>query len=286
MNQDKMHSSRDTGKNVWESFEAQMAEGNGFLGAMFRSFKLFVRRHIWTFLIFGILGALIAGGFSYMKPKNYEAEMTVSYVHYEKKIYADMLLKLNKLLESGNYATLAEVLDMTEDQVVGIISIGSLNLKREALVDDLSTEKLPFYILVSVNDPEILPALESGLVNYLDNTDFIQDRLEYMRKKATEELVFLERRLAVADSLSKMYIIRKEGINDEKAITRMELLEESRVIYARMQEVQGLLTFNLNIEVLDGFVVANKTSGKGLMHCLLFGFLIGLGVRLVFLVFK
>jgi hypothetical protein len=237
-------------------------------------------------MIFALLGALIGGGIWYVKPSHYEAEMTVSYVHYEKKIYADMLQKLNNLLASGNYSVLAEVLEMPEEQVKEILSVGSLNIKREPLIDDLSTEKLPFYIVVQVMDPAILPDLEMGLVKYLDHTDYIQERLNFMRQKATDELVFLKRRLAIADSLSKMYILRNEGIKDDKVTTRMELLEESRAIYSRMQEVQGLLTFNVNVEVLDGFVVANKTSGKGLMHFLLFGLFLGLGIRLVLLVFK
>lgn len=288
MENEHLKQSRETGKNVWESFQGQMAEGNGFLGAMFLSFKLFVRRHFWSFLIFGIIASLIGGGIWYLKPKHFQSEMTVSYVHYEKKIYADMLQKLNNLVQLGNYDVLSDVLGMPEDDISKVLSIRSLNIKREPLLEDLSVEKLPFYIIVSVSNPDILPVLETGIVNYLDNTDFIQDRLDYMRTKAIEELVFLERRLAIADSLSKMYIIREDGIgmNDEKAITRMELLDETMQIYRRIQEVRGLLTFNLNIEVLDGFVVANKTASKSLIHFLMMGFFIGLGVRLVLLVFK
>ena len=44
MNPDQLNGSRETGKKVWESLQAQMAEGSGFLSAMFRSFRLFVQK--------------------------------------------------------------------------------------------------------------------------------------------------------------------------------------------------------------------------------------------------
>jgi hypothetical protein len=107
-----------------------------------------------------------------------------------------------------------------------------------------------------------------------------------MYKKSEEELYFLQRRLAVVDSLSRMNIIRNADASDENSITRMELLEESLAIYARIQEVRGMQAFNLNIEVLDGFVAIENKTGMGLMSFFLYGFLIGIGLRLVFLVFR
>ena len=128
--------------------------------------------------------------------------------------------------------------------------------------------------------------LQDALIGYLNNTEFIQSRLNFMYEKSVEELAFLGRKLAVADSLSKLYIIRDEGMNDEKTITRMELLEESLAIYARMQEVKGLQTFNRNIEVLDGFVALQSKGGMSLIAYLLYGFLLGIALRLLFLLFS
>ena len=103
--------SRETGIGVWESLASQMAEAGGFFGGMFRSFKTFVNKYFWSLLILGLIGALIAGGSWWMKPRYFQAEMTVSYVHYEKKIYADMLEKLNMLIQAGDVEALSELLD-------------------------------------------------------------------------------------------------------------------------------------------------------------------------------
>lgn len=281
MDPDQLNDSRETGKKVWESLMLQMAEGSGFLSAMFKSFRLFIRKNILSFLIFGLVTAAIAAGIWLLRPKVYEAEMTVSYVHYEKKIYADMLRKLDLLVKSGDKSALAELLKLPKETVRKIRSVEGLNIRNEDLTADLSTEKIPFYIKVRVTDLQVLKPLQPALVNYLNNTSFIQDRLNYMLKKSQQDLVFLERRLAVVDSLSNQLIIRKEGINDEKTITRMEMLQEALALHDRIQQVKGSMEFNLNIEVLDGFIPSKNPAGIELKNYILYGFLAGLGVRLL-----
>jgi hypothetical protein len=285
MNPEQLDKSRESGKKVWEAILLQAAEGSGFLAAMIRSLRLYIRKNLIWYLIFGIIGAAIAAGYWLLQPKIYEADMTVSYVHYEKKIYADMLHKLNLLVQAGDEKALSDLLGMPEQQAGKIHSISALNIRNEDLQTDLSTEKIPFYIRAEVSDPGIFEALQPALVEYLNNTSFIQDRLNYMLEKSKKDLVFLEKRLKVVDSLSSLVIIRKEGINDEKAITRMELLQEALALHDRIQQVRGSMEFNLNIEVLDGFVPTETPGGKSLTHYILYGFLAGLVLRLLWMIF-
>jgi hypothetical protein len=286
MEQDNTKHSRETGAQVWESLSHQMAEAGGFFGSMFGSFRSFVKKYFWSLLILAVIGAVAGGSVWWFKPTYFKADMTVSYVHYEKKIYADMLAKLNSLLQQGELDELSGILAIEKEDLANLLYINSFNIRKEPLAEDLSTEKIPFYIEVGVKEPGMLPRLQQALVEYLDHSEFIQSRLDFMKEKTNEELKFLERRLAVSDSLSRMNIIRNERMNDEKTITRMELLEESLAIYARMQEVRGLQAFNLNIEVLDGFIAIENKAGKGLLAYLLYGFLIGIGFRLLILLFR
>lgn len=281
MNPDQLNGSREAGRKVWESLQAQMAEGNGFLTAMFRSFRQFVRRNILSFVLYGIIAAALSAGYWFLKPRMYEAEMTVSYVHYEKKIYADMLRKLDLLVKSGDYASLGKLLDLPEAAVRKLRSIAGYNIRNEDLTADLSTEKIPFYIKVEVTDLDVLEPLQPALVSYLNDTPFIQDRLNYMLEKSRQDLIFLERRLSIVDSLSSMLIIRQDGINDEKAITRMELLQEALTLHDRIQQVKGSMEFNLNIEVLDRFIPSDNPAGNNLKYFIVYGFLAGIGLRLL-----
>ncbi len=286
MESDQNLKSRETGIDVWKTFESQLAEGEGFLSAMFGAFRNFWKKHLLYVLVFGMVASALSAGYFFLKKPTYEAEMTVSYVHYEKKIYADMLVKLNLLISTNNYEELSKQLHLPEEEVMSIKAIQSFNIRREVLTEDISTEKIPFYIVVQLSNLDNLDTLEAALVDYLNGTEFVQDRLAFMEQKCVKELAFLEQRLAVADSLSRMMIVESDNSNDKKTITRMELLEETMAIYSRIQAVEGLLNFNVNIEVLDGFVATQKPIGNGLQIFLLYGFLAGVALRLLVLLFK
>ena len=282
----ELKDNRAAGKEVWNALLAQMAEGSGFLSAMFTSFRIFLKRQLLYLLLFGILGAVAASAFWYFKPRIYQAEMTVSYVHYEKKIYADMLEKLDLLIDSKSYASLEKILSLPAETVRSLHEIKGFNIRKEELGEDLSTQKVPFYIRVRVTDVSILPQLDPALVNYLDNTEFIQTRLEYMRQKSEDELVFLENRLTVIDSLSRQLVMQNSKLENEKTVTRMDLLEETLAVYAKIQEVRGSLVFNQNIEVLDGFIANERPVGKNAFYWMVYGFLAGILFWLVVLLLR
>ena len=111
--------SYETGSKVWEALASQFEEGRGFLGGALNSLRRYVRKHFLSYLLFGIVCGAIAAGAWFLKPQLSEASMTVSYVHYEKKIYADMLEKLNQLIRSGDYPLLSEYLDIPVESVKG-----------------------------------------------------------------------------------------------------------------------------------------------------------------------
>jgi hypothetical protein len=276
----------ETGRKVWLSLLEQMAESNGFFSAMFQSFKKFIKKYFVSFVITGFATAAIAAAVWAFLPKVYTAVMTVSYVHYEKKIYADMLEKLDQLVETRSYTSLSGELGLSENQLGQIKSIEGFNIRREPLVGDLSTEKIPFYIEVKVTNVSVLPDLEVALVQYLNGTEFIQERLKYMQKKNEEELVFLQKKLGSVDSLSKIMTITNAEVSDKDATKRIELLQETLSIYDRMQNVKGALAFNKNIEVLDGFIANEKPTGKSIIYWLIYGFLAGIALRFMVLIFK
>lgn len=253
---------------------------------MFSTFKQYIIKHFVSFLVYIIIACVIGAGIWYLQPEIYVAEMTVSYTHYEKKIYADMLVKLNDLIKTNNYSQLSDLLMMTEEEVKELVSINSLNIRSEPLVDDLSTEKIPFYVIAEVRNNDILGSLQIALVNYMDRTDYIQKRIAYMNKENEAELEFLENRLASVDSLSNLLLINDRELKQEEAVKRAELLDEALKIYQRIRTVRGALVFNYNIEVLDGFVANDHPVSRSLTKYLFYAVLAGIGLRVIVLLFR
>jgi len=275
----------ETGLQVWKSLVSQFEEGRGFFYGLILSIRTFLKKYLLSFLIFAIIGGAVAFGIKWVLPDTYKASMTVSYTHYEKKIYADMLAKLNELVKEDEYENLGKLLKLDTKKASQIKAINSSNIKREPLVDDLSTEKIPFYVEVEVKDQSILPELQVALLNYLNGTEFIEERRKFTLEKAKEELAFYQNRLHIIDSLSRSFNTKLELDEEKSQVTRMDLLEETQAVYSKIQEVKGTIAFNENIEVLDGFIPSGRPAGKPLSIWLMYGMLGGIGLRLFAIVF-
>ena len=127
MDNNSFQESKREGKKTWLALESQWAEAVGFFGAMLNSFIRVLRNQFFGFLLFAIVFGLLGGVYGWIKKDVYHSQMTVSYAQLEKKIYGDMLFKLDQLIKSKQYNSLAFLLGMSEKQVTEIKKIDGLN---------------------------------------------------------------------------------------------------------------------------------------------------------------
>lgn len=268
----------DEGKEAWNSLSAQLFELKGFMRSMLRSFLRFVKRNIVLLIGMPILffGATF-GWYSFQVP-TFEASMTVSYVHLEKKIYADMIVKLNQSIQSDMIEKMPGFSNLSNEANRSIENVKAINLKGETLTSDLSVDRVPFDLLVEVNNLEYLSSIEQALVEYLDSPVFVQERLAFNTANAKKQARYYTEQIS---SLQK----RLDDIDTSSDSDEFELLMD-RIVDAniKLAEADGQLQFNSNIEVLHGFQAgsAKKTDqGKdrakmaavaGLLFALMIGF--------------
>jgi hypothetical protein len=277
---------KQEGKKVWAALHSQMGEGAGFFSAMFASFRQFMRRQAAGLLFFGIVFATLGGLYAFLQKRTIRAEMTVSYAQLEKKIYADMLVKLDQLRGSGQYQALASVLGLKEEQVRQIHSIDSRNIHYEPLVKDVSTTKVPFYIVVEVYDAAVLPDLQQALVKYINEPPFVKARLKLTEQNYLDEIALVRQQLNYMDSL-KSYLLANLRNSDAGAVANLNNLNKSQNdLFTRIRDLRGALQFNQNIEVMDGFVGHEVPWTKRYFPLLLIGFALGVGLRLVWIAFR
>lgn len=270
----------ESGSKVWYSISDQAFELVGFIQSATAALLRFIGSHFLSLVLAMVLGAALAFAWWYTVPKVFYSEMTVSYQHYEKKIYADMLDKLDQLIQSDDIAALATQLNLPEEIIEKLVSIKSFNIRKEPLLQDLSTERIPFYIQVGTNDPTIFQQLQPAIVHYLDDTEFIRQRIEFMKMQNLEKLQFYENRIGFMDSVSSLMIAHSQLNQKEDPEVIMNLHTESVKLFERINELKGALQFNVNIEVLDGFVPGSRPDMPSLFVFLFYGIFFGLAGRL------
>ncbi len=278
--------SKEEGKKVWAALTSQAGEGAGFFGAMFGSLVRFLKQHLLSLVVFALVFGAIGGMAAFLQKRSVQAEMTVSYSLLEKKIYADMLYKIDLLRSNGEYSSIASLLGITESQARKIDRIDSRNINYEPLIKDVSTQKVPFYIIVEVEDATMLPDLQNALVRYISEPPFVKSRLKLNEQNYLTELDLIRKQMAYMDSL-KVYLLKNAKIQETGAVASLNNLNKSQNdLYARIRDLQGALKFNQNIEVMDGFVGHQSPVKQKFISFILAGMAAGICLRLLWLALR
>lgn len=278
--------SKEEGRRTWNALENQCAETVGFFGAMFQSLIKGLKKQFLGFLIFAVIFGIGGGLYAWQKKDIYHSQMTVSYAQLEKKIYGDMLFKLDQLFQNKQYIELSGLLHMPEKQMEEIKSVRGLNIHTQDLTTDLSVEKVPFYIVVDVYNPEILKDLEEAIVNYISQSAFVEERLKLNERNYKKEIAHLKNQLAYMDSLKVMLMSNCADLDGDVVENLNKLNESQNVIFGKIRDYESALQFNKNIEVMDGFIAQHPSKSKQLIFYILMGMAIGATFRVLYLTFR
>lgn len=286
MDNKSIQNSKEEGRKTWRALEHQWAEATGFFSEMFKSFVSAVKKQFWGFFAFALVFAILGGAYGWMKKEVYQSQMTVSYAQLEKKIYGDMLFKLNQLLESEQYEEIAGLLNLELEEVETIKNIRGINIHNQPLTEDLSVEKVPFYIEVEVLDPTVLPGLEEALVQYISQSEYVNERLKLNENNYKKEIDHLKNQLAYMDSLKVILMSDCADLEGDVVENLNQLNESQNLIFGKIRDYESALQFNKNIEVMDGFIAQSESKSMLMLKFLLLGLAVGVGFRLLYLIFR
>jgi len=286
MDNNSIKKSKEEGKRTWKALENQWAEAVGFFSAMFQSFVSGFKKQFLGFLLFAVIFGIGGGVFSWLKKDIYHSQMTVSYAQLEKKIYGDMLFKLNQLVQNEQYNELSVLLDLPVEQSQDIKSIKGINIHNQELTTDLSVEKVPFYIVVEVYNRDVLDDLENSIVDYLSHSAFVKERLELNARNYKKEIEHLTNQLAYMDSLKVLLMSDCADLDGDVVENLNKLNESQNVIFGKIRDYNAALQFNKNIEIMDAFIAQHQSKSKLVIFYVLMGMAIGVGFRLVYLIFR
>jgi len=277
--------SKENGKKVWKTLQNQWGEVLGFFGSMINSIVCYFKKNFVAALILAILFGAIGFAISYLQKPSYHAEMTVSYAHLEKKIYADMLYKLDQLIQNKQYVELADVLDLSLEEAKNLKNIDSKNIHYQPLIKDISTEKVPFYIIVDVYDNSILDTLEKKLIAFLSSSEFVQERLKLNASNFEKEAAYLKSQIDFAEKL-KAQTLQIIDLDPEMLEKLEQINNQQYANFKQLRDIESAMQFNQNIELLDGFVAHSPSPINRHIKYMLLGIIAGILLRMIWPVFK
>lgn len=248
---------------------------SGFLSAFLSFVKqlvLYILASVKKYLLLAVLifSVITASGYMYwftQKPY-YETEMVCAFNNLTKKVYGEMLLKLDLLLQSGSYPALAQTLQIPVADAQKIVAVQAKNIAGSPLHEDVTTDQSPMYISVKTTDKDILKPLQYSLLKYLNSSPYRQRRNKMEMEVIGTRMKFLNRDMHQADSIISAYthfLKRTRSVTDTAAgfsniaamMTYKNELEDKQV-----QQEWRMMELESSVEVLHGFMVPDYPLKK------------------------
>ncbi len=214
------------------------------------------------------------------KSDTYHASFTVVYEELVRKVYGDRLLKLNTLL-IDNKTKAGSLLGLDDGAIKSLKAIEGTNILGEDLSEDMNTDRIPFIVNIYVTDTTYIPAIQKGIVNFLENgNSFLIDKRELKIKETEEELAFIEKQLQMMDSLKRKYDTRSSSKEAEKSPIS-SLYQLSYDLYKKKQALVKQREMPLNIYVIDDAIVPVSSKNSTVLVTLIsfvVSFIVYLGI--------
>jgi hypothetical protein len=262
--------------------------------AMYRSLINLVFFSINNFaklLIFIVLGLGISLTLYFIKVPVYVSELTLSHIRFDNDYCIELINNLDSyIIEGSDNPRLAEKFGIGKEYTKHVIKISykPLNQNISRRYADSTFVILPFKVEVEVDNISVLPELQKGIVNYLENNEYASKLKEIDKTSLRQIEVKLDKDLNNLDSLKR--ILEKSivpqntgnGIILGEPINPITVYDISLKLYEKKLQISNKQKMNNSFNVMVGFA-ESKSNGKGKVYFILIGILIGYFAGLLFL---
>lgn len=234
-----------------------------------------------------LLGAILGAGYFLYAKETFRSSMVLRSDILVLANIKSLISPLEQLLEEGNSELLAQnlILDENAVELLNKLEVESV-FEKEA--DNKEEEASYFEVTATVSANSILPALQKGIIAYLQNNDFVKRRVA-IKEEGLKALI-----KQVDNELKEIELLKKR-VEDGSVLTSggsnvvlMEpsnLYQQSLLMAEKKQEFVEELALVESIQVVKDFTPFNQPSSPSWVLCLVVGLAGGLiiGFAVLFL---
>ncbi len=230
-----------------QNSERQLPSDEIDLGELLLKLFKIVNRNKLILIIFTTLG--MAGGIAryYLKVPVYESSMMLRSDILTEAYSETLTDNLKRLIEERNDALLSEKLSITAEEASHLVDI-KVESVEEANTPVGAVKNIIFLISVEITDNGILENLQAGIVNFLENNEFVKKRIDLRRKRFEALVSQVNKEIKEIDSLKKRM---NEGIIYNQQGANLVVLDPSNVYEKALSLFKEELTYQENLELID-----------------------------------
>lgn len=216
-----------------------------------------IRHNFWLIVVFFLVGLVLGVTHFMTSPKQYESKMIIS-SEILTTSYASVLFEnVNNHLGDGAHALLAKDFGMDPNATKGISSLRIENVSRSE--GNVLTESDRYLITARVYDKSVLPALQKGILQYLENNEFVRVRVEQNRTLNQQMLDATERELRDLQQL-KTEIYNGKFFNSGGNVMFDPTTVNTKILELTQKKIeyQNKLTLSNSVQLIEGFTPFNR----------------------------
>lgn len=278
---DNVHSSSDY--ISLETVKSAVVQLFRFFYRLVNFVLLAIRRRALLFLGCIVVCLSLAYLYTRLIPNYFQTEMIVQPTDLTRKAYAEIIYNLNSLISSRSYVELAAEMKLKPNEVARVNTIEAYSIGNENLSKDtVSRIGLPLKIQIRVKENSVIPALQRGVIFYLNNNPYIRQMRESQKMVYLEKLDFIDQEQIKLDSLK---------VNYNRSLANMRLptnfynndldpaaiYKHSLELASQRQGIHKWLSTEANgIMIIDGFKTPDRPQSLSRINILLIGLITGI----------
>lgn len=234
-----------------------------------------------------LIGAGIGYLLYYTTKPYYTSSMTLVLAQMRNEFLEDQLIKLSIMIDDNNFETIADRLDISEEQAKGIKGMTFYNLDQERIAEDSILIGSPFKVELSLYNSALFPVMEVALVDYLQSNRFFAKQRRIRQTQIQNMIGKLKSEVNSIDSVKTNVTDPRGPVNGfvyGEPIDPVNLYRESVSLYQQQINLEAELEQLNTIEVVTGFSPRNRATGPRLKRYLAIGGLIAFMIGLVIVV--
>lgn len=240
-----------------------------------------------TIILSVVLGAVLGLTYFFNINTKYQSKLVLSSEVLVLANVQALLSPFEPLIEERNFALLAERLGVDEETAA---KIKEIEVKSTFEKESDNKELVNYFeVTATVTDNDILPQLQEGIVNFLQNNEFVQKRVALKEDGLKTLIDRIDKEIAQIDSVKTKI---GQSVPLSATSPNVVLMEPSNLYEQalKMAEKQQLYKTQLalieSFQVVQGFTPYEKPSSPSWIICLVTGLAGGLIIGFAILFFK
>jgi uncharacterized protein involved in exopolysaccharide biosynthesis len=244
-----------------------------------------IRHNFFLIVAFFVLGTALGTAYYYSVKKVYESKIMIRSSILIEPYAREMIDNINLFIKQHNIEELSSQLKISEEAAE---NLSYLDIE-DPVTETLEKENNWIFILTAkVYDPKSRPELQKGLIQYLENNEYVKVRVDQNRNLLRQYIDKINQEIQALEEL-KATVFKGDFFDNKNGNMMFDPTEiNSKIVQLTKEKLQAESDLKLvsSVQLIQGFTKLKKPTSPKLSLSIVAGAFVGLILVSILIAFK